>query len=419
MKNQIVILAAGASSRFYPFNQDTHKSMFSICGKPVIGWTLEGLKKINTDEIIIVISKKDKNIKEYLNSFKGLNIKLAYQEESLGMGDALLSAKKFLRDEFIVGFPHFVNPKIFEMLFKNMKNGKPAILADETQEPWKYGILKVKENKAFGIIEKPKKGTEPSRIRASGVYFLNKNFLNILESMGKSEYNFEEALDKFMKVEEVEIILTQPIIIPLKYPWDIFSIKDYLLENIPEKRAKSAQIFPTATLRGKVILEDGAKVFDYATIEGPVYIGKDAVIGAYCTLRDHSVLEEGAEIQRYADCTRSIFEDNSHLHSGFVGDSIIGKSVRLGSNFIVANRRIDRKDIEIKIKDERISTFKSYLGVLIGDSVRTGINVATMPGVIIGANSVIGPDTTVMNNIEPDTLAYTEHKQIIKTKKIK
>jgi dTDP-glucose pyrophosphorylase len=167
MKRQIIILAAGVSSRFYPFNKNTHKSMFFICGKPIIGWTLESLKKINIDEVVIVVSKKDKIIKEYLDSFRGLNIKLAYQKESLGMGNALLSAKKFLNNEFVVGFPHFVNPKIFEMIFKNKKNREPAILADKTNEPWKYGILKVQGNKALEIVEKPKKGTESSCIRES------------------------------------------------------------------------------------------------------------------------------------------------------------------------------------------------------------------------------------------------------------
>jgi NDP-sugar pyrophosphorylase family protein len=221
-----------------------------------------------------------------------------------------------------------------------------------------------------------------------------------------------------MKIEEVRVILTEPIVIPLKYPWDIFPIKDYLLENISEKRAKNSQISPTATLKGKVILEEGAKIFDYATIEGPVYIGKNAVVGAYCTLRDHSILEEGAEIQRYADCARSIIETNSHLHSGFVGDSIIGESVRIGAGFVAANRRIDRKEIEVKIENEKVNSGRSYLGVLIGNAVRTGINVSTMPGVLIGSGSLIGPNTVVKENVESKSLVYTEYKQLIKNKRI-
>jgi len=417
MKTQIVLLAAGKSSRFYPFNQ-THKSMFSICGRPILGWTLDGLKRIGASEVVIVVSRDDNEIQDYLENYKGLNLIVRYQEKPLGMGDALLSAKEELDGEFIVGFPHLVDPKSFETIMeKGGSKSVATILADETEEPWKYGILSLKgKNRAIGIVEKPPRGSEPSKIRATGVYFLNKNFIRVLESTPKEEYNFEAALDRFMKVNEVEVIMSKDNVFPLKYPWDIFEIRDYILQKLPETRAKNAQISKTATLKGKVIIEDGARIFDYALIEGPVYIGKDAVVGAYSILRDHSVLEAGAEIQRYADCTRSIFSSDSHLHSGFVGDSLIGKSVRIGAGFITANRKIDRSDIDVVINDKKVAVGSSYLGVLVGESVRVGINVSTMPGVMIGPKAAIGPGTIVMKNVESNTLIYTKQSLEVKKK---
>ena len=38
----------------------------------------------------------------------------------------------------------------------------------------------------------------------------------------------------------------------------------------------------------------------------------------------------------------------------FVGDSILGKSTRIGSGCILANRRFDQKNIEIKIDGKKI-----------------------------------------------------------------
>lgn len=417
MKTQIVLLAAGKSSRFYPFN-DIYKSMFSVCGKPILGWTLDGLKKIGAAEVIVVVSKDDKDIQGYLKNYKRINLTVVYQEKPLGMGDALLSAKDRLGEEFIVGFPHLVDPKSLETLMKKRSSKTAAsILADETEEPWKYGMLLLEgKNKVIGIVEKPLKGREPSKIRAAGVYFLNKNFLRALENTSTEEYSFETALDRFMKEEEVEAVMSEDSVFSLKYPWDIFKIRDYILENIPETRAKNSQISSSAILKGKIILEKGSKIFDHALVEGPVYIGREAVVGAYSILRDHSALEAGAEIQRYADCTRSIFSAGSHLHSGFVGDSIIGKSVRIGAGFITANRRIDRANINVIINDKKVATGRNYLGVLVGESVRVGINVSTMPGVILGPKADVGPGTIVMKNVESNTLIYTKQNIEVREK---
>ena len=41
---QAVILTAGESSRFWPLNQ-RHKSLIKIMGRPLIWYTIEGLKK--------------------------------------------------------------------------------------------------------------------------------------------------------------------------------------------------------------------------------------------------------------------------------------------------------------------------------------------------------------------------------------
>src|SRR3990167_1004758 len=118
MTKQVVILAAGASSRFFPLSESTHKTMVTLCGKPILGWTLEGLIQSKFKNIVVVVSKKDKVIQDFLKSFKNPSIKLAYSNEPLGMGDGLLTAKDFLEDEFIVGFGHFVDSKIFELLSK-------------------------------------------------------------------------------------------------------------------------------------------------------------------------------------------------------------------------------------------------------------------------------------------------------------
>jgi acetyltransferase-like isoleucine patch superfamily enzyme len=40
-----------------------------------------------------------------------------------------------------------------------------------------------------------------------------------------------------------------------------------------------------------------------------------------------------------------------------------------------------------------------------------------MPGVLVGSNCIIGPNSIVMKNIEDNKLFYTEFKQVVKDRK--
>ena len=58
MKYQVVILAGGESSRFFPFN-NLHKSFFKIAGKTILERTVESVKKLDPSGIIVVLGSKN------------------------------------------------------------------------------------------------------------------------------------------------------------------------------------------------------------------------------------------------------------------------------------------------------------------------------------------------------------------------
>lgn len=62
-----------------------------------------------------------------------------------------------------------------------------------------------------------------------------------------------------------------------------------------------------------------------------------------------------------------------------------------GRGFIVANKRLDRANIKVLVKKEKIDSEINNLGVMIGDKSSLGINVSSMPGSIIGPESLIYP----------------------------
>jgi NDP-sugar pyrophosphorylase family protein len=98
---QAVILAAGESSRFWPLNTK-HKSLLKIMGKPLIWYTIDGLKKAGVKEIIVV-QGPDKEVEKELSNYElDVEIKYVIQSEPRGMGDAILRAKDLLEDNFVV-----------------------------------------------------------------------------------------------------------------------------------------------------------------------------------------------------------------------------------------------------------------------------------------------------------------------------
>jgi len=172
-----------------------------------------------------------------------------------------------------------------------------------------------------------------------------------------------------------------------------------------------------AVIEGKVYIGKNTKVFENAVIKGPCYIGEDCVIGNNSLIRSYTNLENKVVIGANTEVKNAVFCEGSHMHSGYIGDSIIGENCRLGVGAVTANVRIDREIIKSVVKNKKFETDFKKFGCIIGDNTKTGINCSFMPGVLVGSNCIIGPNSVVMKNIEDNKLFYTEFKGITKNKK--
>ena len=178
---QAIILAAGKSSRLWPFGVEEHKSLIKIMGKPLIQHTIESLEETDVDEVIIV-QGPDRDIEKKLGKdVCDIDIRYVIQEESKGMGHAVRQVKGLVKEQFFVMNPYRKNTSDFvgSMIEKSKETGAEMILlSSETDTPWKYGILEVDGDKAHKIVEKPEKGEEPSNNKVVGLYLLPKDFLS-------------------------------------------------------------------------------------------------------------------------------------------------------------------------------------------------------------------------------------------------
>lgn len=400
MEYQVVILAGGESSRFFPFNE-LHKSFFKIAGKTVLERTVASVKKTYPSGILLVLGAKnfdkEKEICEANPVFE--NVKYIREEAPLGQADAILSAKEFIKDDFfVVNANQFNFHKIADgFVAKHEESGDMATVGiTKTETPNKYGIVDLDGDKIRGVVEKPEPGSEKSDMRLVGVYLFSKDFLSRLTQSKLSEYSLEDTLDQIAKESKVASVSLSEGIPSLKYPWDILGVKDLILTEMNGGKEDGVIIEKTAVLKGdNIYFGKNAHVYDFAIIEGPAYIGDDAVVGSYSQIRGGSVIEKGGQAERYCDVRNSIIGENTHIHSGFVGDSVIGKDCRIGAEFITANKRLDRAPVKVKVKDEKVDSGKVNLGVFVGDGVKAGIRVSTMPGTLVGNGSNIYPGVSL------------------------
>ncbi|MBI4084285.1 MAG: NTP transferase domain-containing protein [Candidatus Levybacteria bacterium] len=411
---QAVILAAGQSSRFYPFGDGKHKSSEKLLGLPIIEHTIESVKKAGITDIIIVTGKNG-HIRESLKNVKGLSDKITIvgQEAAKGMGNALLRVKN-LSENFYVLHAHHMEFDQFARDLKAKQDPQSAVLlAKKAQKVDQFGVLKTDGDMVVDIVEKPDALSAPSNLCVIGMYLLPKAFLKTLERMPDEHYSFEKALVHYAKEKKVKVVITEKETISLKYPWDLLSLNQYLLRHAKSSISQRAAIHKTAMISGKVIIEEGAKILERATIKGPCYIGKGAYIGTNAIVRDFASVGEGVVVGAGMEIKNSILMDNATTHSGFIGDSVIGESCKIAAFFCTGNVRLDRALVKVKIARGSVETGLRSLGVCMGNDVQVGIRVSTMPGVLIGRNVVIGPSTTVFTRIPHNTRYYTTFHEVI------
>lgn len=415
---QAVILAAGANSRFYPFSNGIHKTMVSILGKPILAHTIDGLKRIGASDVIIV-TRGDGVVEDYFGDGKkfGVSINYVVQKNPTGMGDALLLMKNYLKGDFILlGGNHINSNVLVSQLLNNQKDADGVVLVNLRLNTWEYGVVKLENDRVLQVVEKPQKGREPSKLCLVSVYLLPVNFLSVLEKTTAHHYSFEEALDKFVKTAKVTAVKTGEEIATLKYPWDLLAVKNMLLKQLKSYRGKNLKIAQSAELIGQVFVDDGAIIMEGVRVKGPCYIGKNVTVGNNALLRGGVDIEENAVVGSYMEVKNSLVREGSTTHSGFIGDSVIGQKCKVGGDFSTANVRIDRDTVKVEVKGEKVNSSLKYLGAMMGDGVKVGLKSSTMPGVIIGGNSVIGPSTTVIRNIAPNSSYYTKFQEIIEEK---
>jgi NDP-sugar pyrophosphorylase family protein len=363
--NQAVILAAGESSRFFPFTRNQHKSSFIIQNKPIIARTIEALDRIGITQIDVIQSPEhDQNLEKIFTTYTPSHISVRYyfQEKPLGPGNALIKALPTLENRFLVINPQQIN--VNEHLknldkYQNLLTSPDNLImfSKTTTNPSRYGMFALNGQRVTKIVEKPTDLTGLSNQRNVGVYLLTKDFVNFMNTLPITDYQLIEAFDKYLQNHPVYAIEVEETSLTLKYAWDLFGINKHIQK-------------------------------------GNFYIAPDAKIGKNCKIGPNVNIESGCVLENVT-LNNSLIGKNTIIRSGVISDSIIGDNCQIGTNFITQTHNSDNTPIQTIIKNKPVSTGMLSFGILIGDNSIIEDNCLSLPGSVLAPDSHISSGSSI------------------------
>ena len=402
-----VFLCGGNGKRMRPITED--KFLLDFLGKTLLQHQLEMAQKAGLKRFVVIGNPANiEKIEKITKRISGIQVEFTIQEKPLGIADALKGARDFLQGELLV-----VNPNdVFDGLAYSrilsaaeMDSASSCMLGYHVEDYFPGGYLDVDSHGNLKhIVEKPEPREEPGDLVNILVHF-HSNPGKLLEYIDAVETDREDvyecALDNMARDgHKIKVIPYADFWAPIKYPWHIFKVVEHSLDAASPYISPTARISEKASLEGKVILADNVKVLENAVLRGPVYVGPNSIIGNNALVRDYSHIGSNCVVGHCTEIKHSYIGDNCWFHSNYIGDSTIDDDCSFGSGAITANFRLNEDNIHTKVNGSEIDTGYDKLGAIVGKNCRVGINASLMPGVKVGADSFVGPQVCLNENLE-------------------
>ena len=225
-----------------------------------------------------------------------------------------------------------------------------------------------------------------------------------------------EELELNYYFKDIESFAYKEIFEGCTYPWEALNnVKAFMEEFFKshDKNINRAELGEYCSLKCPYYIEEGTKIHSNVTIEGPVIIGKNVEIQSGALIRPYTIIGDNCAVGHGSEVKHCIMQNKSKVASlSFAGDSILGKSARVGSGIILANRRFDQQIVTVKKDGQKYSLGTDFFGAVIGDSTRLGANSVTVPGTFIGPYTWILPTVQVRGFVpaEKRILPTAEYK---------
>ncbi|MDY0276446.1 MAG: bifunctional UDP-N-acetylglucosamine diphosphorylase/glucosamine-1-phosphate N-acetyltransferase GlmU [Acholeplasma sp.] len=445
MKTYGLILAAGKGTRM---QSDLPKCAYPILRKPMIEYIVENMESSVIDEVVVVIGHK----REYIQDLLKTRVSYAFQEEQLGTGHAVNSAKELLGNKegitFIIpGDVPLIPSELMDKIItahKEMGNDL-TVVSMNLEYPKSYGrIVRDEYGIIEAIVEEKDCNEYQKQIKEvnTGIYVVdNKKLFKVLDKIKLNERKNEYYLTDIVELMHIDYKVNSFLV---RYPHLTIGVNDlygisiaekYLRESInrnhmlsgvsivnPETVTighsviieKGVVLLPNTTITGNSIIKTGVIVGPNTEIHESVInenaqikhsyvfnseVGKNTTVGPFAHIRDHSVIGDNNRIGNFVEVKKSTTgNETKAAHLSYIGDSEVGNFVNFGCGSVTVNY-----DGKLKHKTK------------IGDDVFIGCNVNLIAPIEIGDNVFLAAGSTVTENVPSGSLAIARNRQINKS----
>ena len=412
MENMMaLIMAAGKDSRM---KSKKSKLVNQIYGKEVVKRVEEAVRKAGIHDITAIVGENKVQIEEVLKE----EVKYIEQEDSLGTGHAISSARKLLEGKsgyvlILNGNIPLIREETLQRIIKKAKDSKSAacILTAMMKNPLGYGrILRDENGVVKEIIEEIYLTDEQNLINEvnAGIYCFDIKAL--LQSIGEIKQGKD---GKYNITDIIKIMADKGLKVTANIAEDnteIFSVTDKVSLEMLTRLLRIR--INTFHMRNGVTIEDMNTTYIYdnvkigvdtvirpnTTIKSGVVIGEDCDIGPNAYIREGCVLADKVKVGSFVEIKKADIGYGSKVpHLSYMGDCKIGEKCNIGCGTITCNYDGFNKSKTI-----------------IGDHSFIGSNTNLVAPVTLGNNVFVAAGSTITDDVEDDSLAIARQRQVNK-----
>jgi bifunctional UDP-N-acetylglucosamine pyrophosphorylase/glucosamine-1-phosphate N-acetyltransferase len=406
----------------------TPKHFHPLLGKRMVDWVIDAARELDADPLVVVTSPETRE------ELKGVAV--AVQEEPLGTGDALASARTALDgvdgDLLVLSgdTPRLSAGLLRQLLEAHRREGAAAtILAFRPADPRAYGrIIRGDDGAVQAIVEAG--DATPDQLAVgevnSAIYVFDADRLwPALDQLDRNNRQGELYLTDAVRhlVEngdhvaayvapdptEAEGVNTRAELAEAAAALRDRINEQHMLAGVTIVDPKTtwieadveieaeATIHPFTVLNGKTKIAAGAVVGPHAVVVDAT-IGPEATVGPFCYLRPGTVLEARAKAGTFVEIKNSHIGGGAKVpHLSYIGDADIGEGTNIGAGNITANLPPHPGSPK-----ERTT---------IGRNVKTSVHNSFVAPVEIGDDAWTAAGSVITDDVPPESLAIARARQ--------
>lgn len=320
MEKSALILTGGEALRLRPIADGTPKALLKICGKPLIDYTLDSLRKHGYSSIDVAADRRADLVSEHIADMPDTDLIFS----SLPCGSCLpLSRAAKNCDGFLTvvfGDVLFDSDLSAAEKFHAATGADVTVVTRIVDNPSQHALAAVDENNRItSVIADPAHENCCSDLALTGIFIFEKSVAESAENYGCLLTDF---LPKIAETGKVINFTSDGTSFDLNTPDDLFAATKYVLDGLSLSTiiANSAQLAGGVKITSGTVIGENVTVCRGAEIDGAIisdgaYIGERAKVSGF--VGKGAKLLSGAEIQSGAVVGEgAVIGEQAVVHSG-------------------------------------------------------------------------------------------------------